>query len=73
MSTSTGFEFLRQSDYIDREIDRWFHVSPVFVQSCYCLTIYLLQEQNAIYVTQVETYLASALGQSDLLEKTHSL
>ena len=26
LSTSVGFKYLKQSDYIDREIDDWFHV-----------------------------------------------
>ncbi|KAF8305657.1 hypothetical protein DL93DRAFT_2172481 [Clavulina sp. PMI_390] len=51
MATSVGFRYLYHSDYIDRELESWFH------------------DRNFVYVVQVETYLAWALGHTDAEDK----
>jgi rapamycin-insensitive companion of mTOR len=60
MSTTLGFRYLYAADYIDREMDAWFHVScflfnsrPIFI---------LVQERNLHYVVHIEVFLAKAFG-----------
>ena len=59
MSTTMGFRFLYEADYIVREMDAWFHVglpqSPL-------LSLTLFQERNLHYVVHIEVFLGKVFG-----------
>jgi rapamycin-insensitive companion of mTOR len=63
MSTPVGFRYLYNSEYIDREMDSWFHVCPLS-RRCSPSIIYVFidQERNYHYVVQVEVFLAKAFS-----------
>ena len=65
ISTPAGFRYLYDANYIDREMDTWFHVSvdiPVLGAN-----LSITKERNLRYVVQVEVYLAKVFNSGNLL------
>lgn len=48
LSTSVGFSYLRQADYIDREMDEWLNVSYSWLRSGPSLTKHAFCNRNGI-------------------------
>ena len=66
MSTPTGFRFLWRANYIDREMELWFHVSASVYQLATVLIV--KQERNLHYVVHMEVFLAKAFSGEPLTE-----
>jgi rapamycin-insensitive companion of mTOR len=66
MSTAVGFRYLYQADYIEREMNAWFHVSFCLQYLSSASDISLSQERNYHYVVQIEVYLAKAFSPNGL-------
>lgn len=62
MSTPTGFRYLYAAEYIEREMELWFHVSSYLRRSRASLTAE--QERNLHYVVHIEVFLAKAFSQN---------
>jgi rapamycin-insensitive companion of mTOR len=62
LSTSIGFSYLLQANYIDSEMDEWFLVSFSVPGRDIFLMMMWNQERNLQYVIQVELYLESIFG-----------
>ena len=63
MSTPTGFRYLYAAEYIEREMELWFHVS--IICQCSCRTsLTVMQERNLHYVVHIEVFLAKAFSQN---------
>ena len=60
MSTPTGFRFLYDADYIDREMELWFNVRSFVLHLGRALTF--VQERNLHYVVHIEVFLAKAFS-----------
>lgn len=67
LSTSVGVRYLHEIEFIERELDRWFHVSSVVVSNICVASPDLIprppsQENNDLYVIQLELSLARSLN-----------
>ncbi len=63
MSTPTGFRFLYAAEYIEREMELWFHVSRLHSNSSRA-ALTAKQERNLHYVVHIEVFLAKAFSQN---------
>lgn len=60
MSTAAGFRYLYETEFIEREMNAWFHVC-IIIQLKACAHR-ISQERNQQYVILVEVYLAKAFS-----------
>lgn len=72
MSTPMGFRFLYAADYIDREMELWFHVGSVLFTSRTRL-IKTGQERNLQYVVHMEVFLAKAFNPGSMDDDDNAL
>lgn len=61
MSTTLGFRYLYAADYINREMDLWFHVRITITRYMFT-TESILQERNQHYVVHIEVFLAKVFN-----------
>ncbi|KAJ2956653.1 hypothetical protein NQZ79_g7530 [Umbelopsis isabellina] len=64
LSSSTGFGYLNELDYVQKEMDDWFEVDNVYInldQLALVFILHGLQNRNLHYVTQLEVSLHRAM------------
>lgn len=67
VSTSVGFQYLNQAQYIERELESWLAVSGILRRSMvladhfWAFSLGFSQERNLLYVIEAETFVSKTI------------